>query len=275
MALARPYNKYGQLKPQWKEAIEMIHKESGLVTAQKLLGSYQASLINAGPALDKPVHSLYTPKIKEGITILRPKPIQLKASKKEDMSSNLSSMKLPELSDHTALVKKEISKKEPTGQRVVTSKPPSGPNLIRKLAPILNTILIKEELKPEEIPLPLSPISEPGSPRTTAPYSQCTAEGSGIGVVRPSKADSVTTPDTTQSVLLSTQYSIVSTSSSSALKSETTTDAFYCPTNNSSSEVRHISVQIDSSDPPAKGSLIKPKTKFRLKKKSINYINQL
>lgn len=267
MERARPYDEGGLLKPQWKEVIERIHNKSELVTAEKLLVLYTATLIEQETVPDKAVILLCAPKIKEDISILRPMPTVLKAVKKENMPGDLPLVKHSKWPEDTDLDKTGSSWRKPTENQLAKSKISMRRTSMRRATPVLDIVRVKKELTPEEIPLPPSPSSEPVGPLTAPSSPQRPHEDSGAGVELPTTKDSVTNantknidatacnkPDSNSGVLLSTQDSAVSTISSQALTKgpvtpiKNSSDALSSPTNISLFEIPLFSARITSSD---------------------------
>ncbi|KAJ5986595.1 hypothetical protein N7451_010960 [Penicillium sp. IBT 35674x] len=276
MELARPYDEGGFLKPQWKEVIMRIHHSLEVVTAEKLLALYTATLVKQETAPEKVVDSLYTLKIKEEIPILRPMPTILKTVKEETMPGDHPLAKHPKWPENKDLGK--IGK--PTEDQLDKSKVSLRRSSMRKGTPVLDIVLVKKELSPEEIPLPPSPSSEPASPLTASSSPQHTYEGSDAAVRLPTTKGSATNsnteiinvtalnnPGTDSAVFPSAQDSIVSAISSSALKRElvipiqTSSNALSSPTSNSLFEIPHFSAQTVSSGRPARHGLTKADTK--------------
>ncbi|KAJ5903509.1 hypothetical protein N7504_005892 [Penicillium tannophilum] len=266
MERARPYDEGGLLKPQWKEVIEMIHNKSELVTAEKLLALYTATLIKQEIVPWKVVILLCAPKIKEDISILRPVPTVLKAVKKENMPRDLPLVKHSKWAEDTDLGKVGNSW-QPTENELAKSKLPPRRISMHRATPVLDIVRIKKELTPDKIPLPPSPSFEPVGLLTAPSSPQRPHEDSGAGVELPTTKDPVTNtntknidatvwnkPDINSGVLLSTQDSTVSTISSQALTKgpvtsiKNSSDVLSSATNISLFEIPLFSAQTTSSD---------------------------
>ena len=257
MEIARPYDKGGFLKPEWREVIKKLHHKLGLVTAERLLGLCKATLNNQGTALEKSVDLSYTSKIKEEMHLLRPVPMLLRSFKEEKVCDDRSSMQRPGLSKNTTLVKIGRLSRHSTEDQLVKSR----------TSPIVEMVPIKKEPTPEEIPLPLSPTSEPPRPHIIASSPQCTEDFSGAGARQPSTKDTINeynskvinaaplhNLNTDSCVLSSAQNATVSTNSTPAQITEPITpinthvDALSSPPNILMSEIPHYSAQNTSSD---------------------------
>ncbi|KAJ5523595.1 hypothetical protein N7513_013139 [Penicillium frequentans] len=286
MEIARPYDEGGLLKSQWREVIEKIHHRLEVVTAEKLLALYTATLIKHENAPEKAVTLLYTPKVKEEIPILHLVPTVLKAVKKENMLGDLPLMKHPKRLEDTNPGRSGTSWRKPTEDQLAKSKiSPRGTSMC-KADPVLDIVLVKKELMPEEIPLPPSPSSQPASPLTAPSYPQCTHEGSETGVKLQTTKVSVTdtntkiinvtasnNPNTNSRVPPPAQDSTVSTTLSRALIKravtpiQTNSDALPSPTNIALFEIPHSSAQITSSDGLDRYNFAKPNIESRLQGK--------
>ncbi|KAJ6109985.1 hypothetical protein N7486_002220 [Penicillium sp. IBT 16267x] len=282
MQIARPYDSYGCLKPQWKKAITKIHFKPQAVTAEKLLGLYKTALINNGMALGKDADLSYTPKIKEEVpllrpAILRPVPEHFKVLKEENASGDPHSIEHSQLSKGKDLGKCGISGRKSTDDQLVKAKVSLRLKLMCKATQTLKIVPVKKEPTPEQIPLPPSPSPEPASPQKIASSPQCTQEGSSAAAKQPREKDSITNLTIDSCVLPSAQGSTVSTNSSAAMIKSTITqvktspDTLPCLNNISLSEIPYFSAQGISPERLARGVFTKPKIESRSQGKLLEY----
>lgn len=189
---AEPYDSKGILKNRWKEVIEMMERNGEKATAKNLLAHYKAFLLEEAVVVKEQVDLRLAPKTVEdvnagsGLGLTR-----LEVSMKGFMRVDSLRIKIPTLPKETSLLKlkplpktEPLLKTEPLSRRQfpfsaehsfhsesspeiasplkveVPSKTESllKSELVQEDISSLEIILVKEELPPEKIPLPPSPL---------------------------------------------------------------------------------------------------------------------